>query len=243
MRTCLLITTMNRSDLLRHSLARLTQLTLPDEILVVDDGGADDCEAVCSEAHAMFGLPVRYLYNHNPGISICSFARNVGIRNTDAEVIITSEPELIFVTDVIAQMDSAHRQNPGCVISAGIVYRARSANVMDPASCEKLVGWVAPFTARYERSWLMDIGGWDEGFPANYGQDDTDLLTRLRLYGHNQIIDQSIEVLHQWHPPTMGAGQVANGHYFDGKSFHRGDSTDIIANRGKEWGLVRERSH
>jgi glycosyltransferase involved in cell wall biosynthesis len=38
MKTCLLITTFKRPTQLDNSLKRLCNLTLPDEILVVDDG-------------------------------------------------------------------------------------------------------------------------------------------------------------------------------------------------------------
>lgn len=43
-KVCLLITTRNRSHLLNRSLERLTRLTIPDEVLVIDDGGDDNCE-------------------------------------------------------------------------------------------------------------------------------------------------------------------------------------------------------
>lgn len=78
MTTTLLITTFNRGGLLQNSLERLTQLALPDEVLVVDDGGADNTEEVCASFNDR--LPIRYVYHNNPGQTICSFARNVGVK-------------------------------------------------------------------------------------------------------------------------------------------------------------------
>ena len=90
MTVCLLVTTWNRTALLANSLQRLAGgLTLPDEILVVDDGGSDGCEGLCERARVEWGLPVRYLYNHRPYEAMCSQARNVGIKHTDADLIIT----------------------------------------------------------------------------------------------------------------------------------------------------------
>ena len=87
-KTCLLITTFNRGELLGHSLERLTHLTIPDEVLVVDDGSSDGTDAVVKSFEGR--LPIKYIYNYNPDWSICSMARNIGIKNTDCEIIITS---------------------------------------------------------------------------------------------------------------------------------------------------------
>lgn len=235
MSTTLLITTMNRSDLLRHTLTRLCELTLPDDILVVDDGGNDACGLMLQEFSDR--LPIRYIYNNNPGPTICSMARNVGIKNTKADVIITSEPEVLFVTDVIAQLLAQHERNPTDVISAGVVHHAHSLNVREPSQCETIKGWVAPFTALYGRDWLLDVGGWDESFPGTWGWDDTDLLTRLRHSGHGQVIDAEIEILHQWH----GSGrpnQSANEAHFLAKNLEH-ERTHVVANKGAPWGITK----
>lgn len=224
--TCLLITTYNRSGLLARSLARFTswKMTAPDEILVVDDGGSDNCAEICAQAP----VPVRYLYTHNPGDSICSHARNVGIKNTDCEHVLTSEPELIFDTDVVAQMLALAGTE---VISAGTVHHQDQGGTI-----ETLHGWVAPFAALYRRDWLLDIGGWDEEFESPWGWEDVDLLTRLRHSGHGQTIDQAIEVTHQWHPPRW-CDQELNESRFRAKEFPR----DIVANQDREWGACLTR--
>lgn len=223
--TCLLTTICDRTALLRTSLDRLSDLTPPDEILVVDDGGTDPAlEGLCAQAGA------RYIYTHNPGNTQCSHARNVGIRAIDADYVITSEPEMRFETDVIVQLLAAAVEHPSEVISAGTV-RHEQPN----GTHEEIRGWVAPFVALYRREWLLAIGGWDESFPSPWGWDDTDLLTRLRVSGIGQFIDTRIIVTHQWHP-SRACDQSANEAHFRAKDLERRDE-HIVANRGRAWGV------
>ena len=63
-KTTLLITTYNRAHLLYNSLMRLKSLTIPDEVLIVDDGSSDNTEQVCKDFEVH--LPIKYIYNHNP---------------------------------------------------------------------------------------------------------------------------------------------------------------------------------
>lgn len=225
MKTTLLITTFNRAHLLKNSLERLTTLTLPDEVLIVDDGSQDNTESICKEFEGR--LPIHYIYNHNPNWSICSMARNIGVKNCIGDIIITSEPELIFVTDVIAQMLEERKKYPKQIISAGVVYHGQVSTLGHPvlltdpkaALKDSIVeeyeiqprsyrqdGYVrtfnmqATFVALYEKKWLEMVGGWDENFPGAWGVDDWDLCTRLRIKGINQHICPHIEVIHQWHP-------------------------------------------
>lgn len=227
--TCLLITTQNRSSLLDHSLSVLSTKTWPDEVLVVDDGGSDGCEDVCE----VWGA--RYVYNDSPLDAQCSEARNIGIKSTDCDVVITCEPEVFFVSDVVEQVGVARNLEPDRVVSAGSVWHG-----IPGGGYELRIGWVAPFVAAYERQWLLDVGGWDEQFPDPWGWEDTDLLTRLRLAGHGQRIDPEIEVRHQWHEPRWSKYRHdANEAHFMSKGFHRDESLDIVANEGLPWGVLR----
>lgn len=261
----MLITTYNRGGLLRNSLTRLRELTLPDEILVIDDGGEDETESVCQE----FGdLPIRYIYNRNPGSTICSMARNIGIKEATHDWIVTCEPELIYLTDVIAQFN-ALRQEPvhqGKVISTGVVYfapegwdgsgvagLATAGDYQPPSGSQEAIGWVAPYSAIWYRPWLLEIGGWDESFPGYWGWDDIDLLTRLRYSGHDQYIALDVKGVHQFHG-LGGDDDFINEKHFFSKSFNHGhekhilcppecpevpdDPSDLVANKGKDWGRV-----
>lgn len=246
MKTTLLITTFNRANLLNNSLQRLCNLTLPDEVLVVDDGSSDNTKQICDDFSSK--LPLRYIYNHNPRWSICSMARNIGVKNAIGDIIITSEPELLFVTDIVDQMLKSRLNHPNEIISVGTVYHAQASAAFnpglltDPASALKSEivenyqiqprsyhqnGYVktlnlqATFAALYEKKWLTELGGWDEEFPGAWGFDDIELCTRLRINGINQHICLEMEAIHQWHPHlpphVQGPASSANDEYFKSK--------------------------
>lgn len=246
MKTTLLITTFNRGHLLNNSLQRLTTLTIPDDILIVDDGGTDNTKQVVEDFKSR--LPIRYLYNNNPEWTICSMARNIGVKNTDADIIITSEPELLWVTDIYPQMMESRKKYPDEIISAGVIYHAQQNTsfspglITDPVNALKseivedyqteprsyhpqgyckTLNMQATFVCLYERKWLLELGGWDEAFPGPWGFDDIELATRLRINGINQHICSHMEALHQWHPHLpphiQGPGAAANDYYFKSK--------------------------
>lgn len=251
----LLISTFNRAPQLSHSLDRLCALTAPDEVLVVDDGGSDDTERVCE--HYSDRLPIRYLYNNNPEWAICSFARNIGVKEAAHDWIVTAEPELFFITDLIPQFLGHTEGHPDEVISAGTIYFGRKgytpsldvegleiAGDYKPAhGVQEAIGWVAPFAALYHRDWLTAVGGWDEEFPGPWGWDDIDLLTRLRITGINQHIALDVKALHQWHgPENRGDENFINERYFQAKGFNGNERPDhplLVANQGKEWGVLK----
>jgi len=250
MKVSMVITTYNRAALLEQSLARLLNLTLPDELLVIDDGGSDNTAEIVQEFEQWVpGLPVTYLYNDNPGQSLCSAARNIGARHAQHEWIITTEPELVFVTDVVKQFKELHPLHPTQVISTGHIFfqpEALAGEGIDDRSFEswqQAEGWVAPHAALWGRNWLYAVGGWDEEFPGPWGWDDTDLLTRLRLTGRGQYIARDVKAVHLFHG-LSGDHNGANEDYFRAKSFmhDEADLTDLIANRGTEWGTLRTRT-
>lgn len=242
----LLISTHQRGHLLQQALDRLLELTPPAELIVVDDGGADDTENVVGDFAARSGVETTYVYTHNPGAQLCAHARNVGLKRARHDWIVTSEPELCFRSDALAQFAELQSQHPGKVISTGRVWFAPDGQgpVFDrePEGWELADRWTAPHAALWHRSWLVEIGGWDEGFPGPWGWDDTDLLTRLRLSGHGQHIATEIEAVHLFHGLGGDAGSQ-NENYFRAKSFNAdgSDLTDLVANKERAWGVAKPR--
>lgn len=245
-KVCLLITCYGRAHLLGATLERLTKLTLPGEIIVVNDGGQDNCEEVCHSFKDR--LPIRYIYNHAPFWSICSFARNIGVRNTNCDLILTSEPELIYCTDVVKQVLDAQKNTPDKIISAGVVYHmgkeavlhpdmitnplermlleavnesTNNPNPIDKKGYALIKNWQATYTALYRKEWIEAVGYWDEEFPDVYGVDDIDLCTRMRIkLGVGQDVNPGIAVLHQYHTRPLeivGKATLRNMKYFEDK--------------------------
>lgn len=270
-RVCLQICTFNRGHLLKNTLEKLTFLTKPFEILIIDDGSSDNTKEIVDLYKDK--LPIKYIFNYSPNWEIASYARNIGIKNTDCEIIITIEPELLPLMDFIPLMLNLHKEIPNQVISAGTIYHAGHLNIFSQELIDapynilnnkalvnenrlnpnpinsygfcKVVGWVASFAALYRKEWLMSIGAWDEGF-ATYSWEDTDCLTRLTKIGINQYIANEIEFIHQYHQKLNSnvSKQVneQNEARFKNKNFNLDDiNNDVIANKGKEWGVIKTR--
>jgi GT2 family glycosyltransferase len=183
----------------------------------------------------------------------------VGLKAARNEWIATAEPELCFRTDVLAQFAQLQSEHPGDVISAGHIWFAPDGYQFSgqlPQGAKEAVGWVAPYAALWgRRQALLDLGGWDEGFPGYWGWDDTDLLTRLRISGHGQHIATEVEAIHLFHGLGRDENSVNEQHFYR-KSFTHGqekhqcsaecqadpDQTrDLIANRGRAWGEPKPR--
>lgn len=231
METTLLITTYNRADLLARSLERLVQLTPPTEVLVIDDGGTDNTREVCDRHMVHLGapagsLPIRYIHNNNPGDTNCCLARNIGIREARAEWIVTSEPEVYFLSDVFARLEKWEDTND--VVSPAVCFHGRvGQSIPDPGRCDV----VAPgfYLNLWRKTWLEEVHGWDEEMPGPWGWDDIDLFTRLRTRGHDRIEDPGLAILHQWHPSRI---EPATGNEAQFRRKH-------IANMHHHWGRLR----
>ena len=232
MSLCLAIATCDRSDLLAGNLQRISELTLPDELIVVDDGGTDDCERVCREAP----IPVRYIYTHHLGKQMCSHARNVALKATDCELFMTSEPEMYFETDIVAQFLAKHAELPGSMLNAATIHHEHPD--WNPPQVTTTTNWEATWVAMYGRQWLLDIGGWDEHFPDPWGFDDIDLVTRICFKYGNHKLTEAVAT-HRWHPPAH-ISQVRNEAYFQSK-MDANRCMQVVANVGHEWGVVKPR--
>jgi GT2 family glycosyltransferase len=170
----------------------------------------------------------------------------VGVKAARHDWIVTSEPEVCFRSDVLGQLAELHRSYPEQVISSGRIWFAPDGQGPvyegEPQGWQVAERWTAPHIALWGRSWLLDVGGWDESFPGPWGWDDTDLLTRLRLSGHGQHIATEVEGVHLFHG-LGGDASSQNEAHFRAKSFNTDESdlSDLVANKEREWGVPKPR--
>ncbi len=82
LRVSVIIPTYNRSDLMAQAIdSALNQTRVPDEIVVVDDGSADDTQAVL----ARYGSPVVAIWQPNRGVSA---ARNLAMERATGDILL-----------------------------------------------------------------------------------------------------------------------------------------------------------
>lgn len=223
MNTTLIIPTFERAYLLERSLARLSEMTPPEEIIVVDDGGSDDTAGVCGRSR----LPVRYIYNDRPDEGTCSLPKNIGLRAASHEHIVTADPEIYFVSDVIAQMKAARVLFPDAVChDHDCIMETEDGNYL-------LAGGL--YVNGFDRAWLMHVGGWAEDLPEPWGWEDIDLYDRLAFFGIPQRRIDNIAIVHQWHVSRAGPSPLNEAYVRERQT---AEVKQIVANIGHDWGLT-----
>jgi glycosyltransferase involved in cell wall biosynthesis len=214
--TSLIIPSYERADLLRQSLARLRFLpTQPDEVLVVDDGSRDGTRGVCDTYGAT------HIYIDRRGDANSALARNRGLHAATGEVVIVTDPEVMFDTDVIGQL----RDTGDDVLSPAVGRKqAGPGGIFHSAE-----GWF--YVSAFRREWAVEVGGWDESFPEPWGWEDIDFWERLEATGHPRRYIAGCEVSHLWHPTRNDTGSPLNEAHIERSKRLRAESTGgIIVN-------------
>lgn len=106
------IPTFNRAGVLKKALDAYSVQSasrLIRELIVVDDGSKDNTKSVVEEVSGKCGFDVRYVRQPNSGPAV---ARNVGIREARAEIILFTDSDIVPERDLVSQHMRWHRENP-----------------------------------------------------------------------------------------------------------------------------------
>lgn len=233
----MIVTTCNRGNLLARSLKTLSEITAPDEIIVVDDGGDDNTWDVCR----LSPLPVRYVYNQPAHRATRCQPSNVAIRMASHEHVLHADPELEFVSDVVAQFREHADKRPEAILAPEYAFHDTYRGCPLEECVSIYAGDGLHKTAgpgyMYRRQWLLDVGGWDESL-VHGGWDDLDLHMRLSWAGHVHEAVPGTVVRHRWHPEQSWEGAepgLSNKPFVEAKQ----NPQHLVANPGVEWGVLR----
>ncbi|BCS31611.1 hypothetical protein TBR22_A08130 [Luteitalea sp. TBR-22] len=245
-------------DVWMRAVASWRPFAFPVEVLVTDDGGADHCEAVCDWWRAR-GLDVRYLRVRPPGAPRNNaVARNAGIRLARWPLLLQSDPDIVFVTDVISACVAAWRPGVFCSVSryqpltrsAWYELRGRTAEatvadyraaaharqnmVHSPDGVHGLHGAFLCETAV-----LRHLRGYDERF-THWGWEDSDLLGRLRRLGLERVYAEGAGVVHQWHPTLRDDHPQARAATYRAMAWQQARASEPapLVRNPVGWGLV-----
>ncbi len=101
-KTSLIITVYNRSASLRKALISLkNQSVLPDELIIADDGSAENIVSNISDILPEFNFPVKYVRQKNKGFRLAR-NRNNGVRNAEGDFFIFLDQDLVFTPNLLA---------------------------------------------------------------------------------------------------------------------------------------------
>lgn len=191
--------TRNRAPLLRRCLAALCAQSLDPsryELVVVDDGSADDTQAALGEARRTARCEIRGIHLHGrrgaPG------ARNVGIREARGEIIVFVDDDALAPPGFLAAHLDAHTTHDRPIVCRGPVIATRSLD----RPFEARGGLLDISTAYFDtdngsvrRDRLLDAGLFDEAF-SPYGWEGLDLGVRLREMGLRRVFRRDAPLYH-----------------------------------------------
>jgi glycosyltransferase involved in cell wall biosynthesis len=172
----------NRADLLALCLDSLVSQDLPAssfEIIVCDDGSTEDLSGIvemCRQRHS----ETRHVQQDRLGPAA---ARNLGIRNSSAPVILFIDSDIVADGNLIRRIDDAMTRNPNWVgAEACLIPIDGTQNPLWEAPDASSGGRFHTAAIAYRREALIAAGGLDESFllPAC---EDVELAARILPLG------------------------------------------------------------
>jgi glycosyltransferase involved in cell wall biosynthesis len=250
----IIITTFQRTHLLRWGLYSLSHQTMPFEFetIVVNDGIKDETENICKEFKEKLNL--KYIFTgqrnigNDPVWRVPGFAINVGVKYAAGNVLVMCCAEMFHVNETITKLTKPILDNPKLLgIPIGKDDRTgafldcinNNNGTFDPETFDRCIGLDTkmPFLMALHRSQFLEIGGYDEDF-IGIAYDDRDFIDRLLRNGCSYCPTDAMTV-HLYHPRAEGyyeGGGPPEWEYNKNLYFSRAGK--IVRNEGREWGKL-----
>lgn len=143
-----IVPTYNRAQQLAYTLKSLVDQTLDKsafEVVVVDDGSADDSFQVIKAFESQINL--KYAYQIDKGYRVSS-ARNLGIRLAEGTICLFLDSGVIAQSDCLKQHLAYHRKKPHAVAVIGYTYgwgadEAELTRIIDPNNADESIARLA----------------------------------------------------------------------------------------------------
>lgn len=237
----IVIPTFNRADITRSSVYSILNLVKHREqsdyeIIIVNDGSNDDTKSYFERA-AKENSYIRIVDTdkinseyRNPG-----FARNSGIKAARGERVCFCDGDIIHLSDPLDEMDKLLSNHGDDVYVTGVHYRLFDNRLDGPRGVDSDMphgSWLS-----VKRDVLVEIGGYDQRF-KKYGNEDQDIVQRLRRRGLKHVVGANIIAIHPKFDSERSVGsfdQVARDIQIE---FQRDIS--IQRNIGQAWGGFQE---
>jgi glycosyltransferase involved in cell wall biosynthesis len=206
----LIIATYNWKEALALVLATVRlQTTLPDEVLVADDGSRDDTRALLARESETFPVPLRHLWQEDSGFRKARILNEAMARAKGDYLIAIDGDMLLHPGFVRSHMRFARRgwylQGSRMMLGEGATARTfaagrRTAGAFSPNVRNRLNGIHAPMLSSflpgesgpiyrtrgcnisYWRDDIVRVNGYNEDMEG-WGREDTELVARLMNSG------------------------------------------------------------
>lgn len=211
----IVVPTYDRPDRLARCVAGLSALRMDPatfEVLIVDDGGNADLQAVLQPYRSRLNLELVRQPHAGPAA-----ARNAGASQASGNVLAFTDDDCVPDPDWLVELLRCHREEPAALIG-GRTVNALAGNLFAEASQDLVsylydyyaaAGGPAFFTSNnmlMAREAFLELGGFDTSFPLAAGED-RELCDRWRVHGRPL----------RYHPPAL----VHHHHGLDLRRFWR----------------------
>jgi len=205
MKITVFICTYNRGNLIEGTLESLfkNQNRIPDEIIVVNGGGGNDCQGILEKWRNEFPqLKIIKTKNKNLAAS-----RNIGLPHCKGDLILQTDDDARPFPNWIEEMVKAHKNNPNCgVIGGQVIDASRGSFLSKIADISTFpnhykthkVRSVAGVNSSYKKEVIDQVGKYDETL---FRGEDVDYNWRAIKKGWGVLFCPKIKVKHL-HRPT-----------------------------------------
>ena len=237
------------------------KIPISHEILIINDGLEDDTEEICKKWSDK--LNIRYFFIGHRNVSfeklewrVPGFAINFAAKKSLGKLLILTNPEIYHPQDTIGDVIKILVKTKKSLVGPKKVLDDKYGNFIN--FLNKWDGKEASFNEEYTKlkdvptdpfmpnpyvpyflgMWKEDfvnINGYDEDF-IGIGDDDNDLVSRLKLFGCKYIFVDK-EIVHMFHGKKREAEEILNDPKFIYNRKLCNERKSIIKrNLNKEWG-------
>ncbi len=229
MKISLIIVTYNRPGALSLILKSIEKQTiLPDEVIIADDGSANETQKLITEFQRDFPIPLLHVWHEDQGFRAAAI-RNKAIKFSSGDYLIFSDGDLFFHPCFISDFKRNSKKEEALIGSRTFLKHAASIKRISDQNSKPVFPLLSseigtnrlnavrfPLINKFFKPlkyspnlrggllgvWRKDIrtvNGWNEEF-SGWGLEDTELVARLFNHGviFKKIKFQAI-TYHLWH--------------------------------------------
>ena len=250
LKVSIVITSYNRAELLNLGLASIVnqKINYDLEVIVVNDGADDNTKNVCDSYKNK--LNIKYIFSgqrNSEGMIYRSspIPINIGIKNSDGDIIILSCAEIYHLNDGINEIITPLINNHDLITIPNFMYFDDS-NIYTNNLLKKLKNNLntceinndhvqMPFLMGVWKQHILDIGGYDEDL-IGYASEDNDFVDRLQLIEckYHRV---DAKIVHLYHGKRCtGQIMLENPDWVYNNKLYKDRKEIIVRNVNREWG-------
>jgi len=216
-----LICTYNRGSLINGTLQALIegQEVLPDEIVVVNGGGENDCGTIVNNWQEKFPS-LKHIRTENQNLAS---SRNIGLRHCTGTIVVQTDDDARPFPDWIEKMSAAHELYKDAGVIGGEVVDASGKGLLYTVADALTFPWYPSVTevrnvpgvnSSYKKELLDQLGDYDTHL---FRGEDVDYNWRALQMGSKVLYVPGIKVYHHHRATWKG---LFHQHYMYGKAYY-----------------------